>query len=203
MNKSELRQLFKKKRKELSDEQLREKSLSIENQIFDRIDFQTVRFVHVFLPIERLREIDTFPIINRLRKEFAEITVCVPKIIDVESQMEHIALREDSEFQINEFGISEPIDGEHVEPNEFDIVFVPLLCADKEGNRIGYVEIARDVTSLVLKEREIEETMHRMREVNKIASRQGAPAVEVGTGSQNMGLRSSPGNGLDLELSPM
>lgn len=43
----------------------------------------------------------------------------------------------------------------------------------------------------------------RMREVNKIASRQGAPAVDVGTGSQNMGLRSSPGNGLDLELSPM
>jgi len=138
MNKSELRQLFKKKRKELSDEQLREKSLSIENQIFDRIDFQTVRFVHVFLPIERLREIDTFPIINRLRKEFAEITICVPKMISGESQMEHIAIREDSEFQINEFGISEPIDGEHIEPNKFDVVFVPLLCADKKGNRIGY-----------------------------------------------------------------
>ena len=40
------------------------------------------------------------------------------------------------------------------------------VLRDGQGNRIGYVEIARDVTSLVLKEREIEETMHRMREVN-------------------------------------
>ena len=40
------------------------------------------------------------------------------------------------------------------------------VLRDGQGNRIGYVEIARDVTSLVLKEREIEETMRRMREVN-------------------------------------
>ena len=40
------------------------------------------------------------------------------------------------------------------------------VLRDNHGNRIGYVEIAKDVTSLVLKEREIEETMRRMREVN-------------------------------------
>ena len=40
------------------------------------------------------------------------------------------------------------------------------VLRDDQGNKIGYVEIARDVTSLVLKEREIEKTMKHMREVN-------------------------------------
>ena len=41
-----------------------------------------------------------------------------------------------------------------------------VLC-DGHGNRIGYVEIARDVTTLVQKEREVEITMKHMREVNE------------------------------------
>ena len=40
------------------------------------------------------------------------------------------------------------------------------VLRDNQGNKIGYVEIARDVTSLVLKEREIEATMKHMKEVN-------------------------------------
>ena len=40
------------------------------------------------------------------------------------------------------------------------------VLRDNQGNRIGYVEIAKDVTSLVLKEREIEESMRHMRKVN-------------------------------------
>ena len=40
------------------------------------------------------------------------------------------------------------------------------MLRDNQGNKIGYVEIARDVTTLVLKEREIEATMKHMQEVN-------------------------------------
>ena len=40
------------------------------------------------------------------------------------------------------------------------------VLRDNQGNKIGYVEIARDVTTLVLKEREIEATMKHMQEVN-------------------------------------
>jgi len=40
------------------------------------------------------------------------------------------------------------------------------VLRDGQGNKVGYVEIARDVTSLVLKEREVEVAMSHMREVN-------------------------------------
>ena len=40
------------------------------------------------------------------------------------------------------------------------------VLRDNQGNKIGYVEIARDVTTLVLKEREIEATMKHMQEIN-------------------------------------
>ncbi len=43
----------------------------------------------------------------------------------------------------------------------------------------------------------------RLRKVNEIAAAQGAPAVDVGTGSLTGMTRSAPGSGLDLELSPM
>ena len=38
----------------------------------------------------------------------------------------------------NEFGIPEPIYGNICEISKIDYVFVPLLCFDEEGNRVGY-----------------------------------------------------------------
>jgi CRP-like cAMP-binding protein/predicted Ser/Thr protein kinase len=49
----------------------------------------------------------------------------------------------------------------------------------------------------------IAKMIDRMRKVNEIAAAQGAPAVDVGTGSLSGASRSSPGSGLDLELAPM
>ncbi|MDP3438184.1 MAG: serine/threonine protein kinase, partial [Azonexus sp.] len=43
----------------------------------------------------------------------------------------------------------------------------------------------------------------RLREVNKIAAAQGQAAAQVGAGSQANFLRSRPGGGLDMELTPM
>jgi len=45
--------------------------------------------------------------------------------------------------------------------------------------------------------------IRRLREVNKIAAAQGQPAVQVGAGSQTSFIRSRPGGGLDMELTPM
>ena len=52
------------------------------------------------------------------------------------------------------------------EGNAHFIQPVSDVLRDGQGHKIGYVEIARDVTSLVLKEREIEAAMSHMREIN-------------------------------------
>jgi len=138
MRKSELRKLFKEKRSRLSDEELNQKSRSVLEKIFDFVDFAKASYVHIFLPIERLREIDTLPIILRIQREFPEITLCVPRIREKENDMESVVLRDPSVTTINHRGIPEPTEGEIIDSKDIDIVFVPLLCADLNGNRVGY-----------------------------------------------------------------
>jgi 5-formyltetrahydrofolate cyclo-ligase len=38
----------------------------------------------------------------------------------------------------NSIGILEPIEGESLSPEKFDLIFVPMLGCDLKGNRIGY-----------------------------------------------------------------
>jgi len=138
MRKSELRKLFKENRSRLSDEELNRKSDSISEKIFDSVDFTKADCVHIFLPIERMREIDTLPIISRIQNEFPEICVCVPRIREDGAGMESVVLGDKQHTIINAFGIPEPVDGRIVDSTDIDIVFVPLLCADGNGNRVGY-----------------------------------------------------------------
>mgnify|MGYP003575184065 FL=1 len=39
---------------------------------------------------------------------------------------------------MNEWGITEPVSGVEVLPEQLDIVLIPLLVYDKKGNRVGY-----------------------------------------------------------------
>ena len=52
--------------------------------------------------------------------------------------MVHFLLTENTKIKKNEFNIPEPLDGIEIPSNKIDVVFVPLLAFDKNGNRIGY-----------------------------------------------------------------
>jgi 5-formyltetrahydrofolate cyclo-ligase len=138
MNKSELRKIFKEKRDSLSDDEVRLKSLSITEQIFSSIDFTGIKFIHIFLSINRHRELDTSGVISRLRSEFPKIQICVPRMIPDRDLFENVLLLPDSVLEINRLGIPEPCDGLTLDSKLMDIVFVPLLCADRVGHRVGY-----------------------------------------------------------------
>ena len=38
----------------------------------------------------------------------------------------------------NELGIAEPQSGIQINENQIEVVFIPLLCFDKSGHRVGY-----------------------------------------------------------------
>ena len=38
----------------------------------------------------------------------------------------------------NHWNIPEPLDGIEIENSKIEVVFVPLLCFDKKGHRVGY-----------------------------------------------------------------
>jgi 5-formyltetrahydrofolate cyclo-ligase len=52
--------------------------------------------------------------------------------------MTHYLLTDSTTIKKNPYHIPEPIDGIEVPDAKIDVVFVPLLAYDKQGNRVGY-----------------------------------------------------------------
>lgn len=138
MKKSELRKLFIAQRKKITPNEKAEKSLLIFNRIFACFDFAKMNFVHCFLPIERFNEIDTHPIFHKIWRDFPHIRTIVPRVDFQTSEMKSLIYHAETELAENSWNIFEPKHDEVIEAEKIDAVFVPLLCADERGFRVGY-----------------------------------------------------------------
>jgi 5-formyltetrahydrofolate cyclo-ligase len=52
--------------------------------------------------------------------------------------MQAIGIDEETVYLTNKYGLTEPKNGEIINPKEIDLVIVPMLICDKEGFRVGY-----------------------------------------------------------------
>ena len=138
MKKSELRKSFIAKRREISATERTEKSQAISGNIFAFFDFTKISCVHCFLPIERFNEIDTNLIFHEIWQTFPQIQTVVPKVDFQTLEMKSLIYNAETELHENDWNIFEPKHNEFVESEKIDAVFVPLLCADKRGFRVGY-----------------------------------------------------------------
>jgi 5-formyltetrahydrofolate cyclo-ligase len=139
MDKATLRKYYLTKRKTLSSEEITKKSQQICDLFFQKIDLNAIKFLHIFLPIKKQNEIDTFLIIRRLEVEFPLINIVVSRS-DLENfEMQHFILEEQYLVE-NQWGILEPSQESRreVQPQEIDLIIIPLLAFDKQGNRVGY-----------------------------------------------------------------
>ncbi len=142
MNKAELRQKYKGKRQKLSLEEIEEKSLAIANNLL-RLDTMPdgrqvwdKTYFHIFLPIVEQKEVDTEFILQILAGKDKEIVISKS---DFETrEMLHFLLTDNTKIVKNEYNIPEPVNGLPVPTEMIDVVFVPLLGYDKQGNRVGY-----------------------------------------------------------------
>ena len=138
MTKNELRKLYKRKRLELSaSERLKLDDLLLIQ--LQRLAFaQPIETLMSFWPIERHCEMNTHLYMRYLEYLFPGLKVFFPVIDTATHQMLAVLVNDHTEFAENEFGIPEPENGEPVSPEEIDVVFVPLLAFDQQGNRVGY-----------------------------------------------------------------
>ncbi|MGK6342149.1 5-formyltetrahydrofolate cyclo-ligase [Chryseobacterium sp. DT-3] len=90
--------------------------------------------VHVFIPIVKFKEIDTQLFITYFLSR--NIKVFVPKIVD--AKLISVEIFNESKFEVNNWGISEPVSNEDSGFLDFNYVITPLLYCDKKGNRVGY-----------------------------------------------------------------
>lgn len=113
---------------------------SLSNQLltqFSRLNFNGVKVLHIFLPIQEKNEPDTFLLIEWLRAHHPDIKIIVPKSDFSTFLMTHHVLGDHKELQKNAFNILEPQQGEE-HKGDIDMVILPLLAFDSRGYRAGY-----------------------------------------------------------------
>ncbi|MEQ8926469.1 MAG: 5-formyltetrahydrofolate cyclo-ligase [Fulvivirga sp.] len=98
--------------------------------LIDKIKPETV---HIFVPIKSKREID----LTGLVEKYAAKKFAVPKT-EKNGELKHFIFNSETKMLQNKWGIMEPHNGQEVDPTQVDLVFVPLIIADKLGHRIGY-----------------------------------------------------------------
>ncbi|MDH7446165.1 5-formyltetrahydrofolate cyclo-ligase [Aquimarina sp. 2201CG14-23] len=135
MDKKELRVKYKGLRSRLDEEEIDDKSMSVANNLL-KLPIWEQAFYHVFLPIQKQKEVNTEFIMHILQGKDKNIVVSKSNFKD--NTLEHILLTDATVLKVNSWGIPEPIDGIPIPENKIQVVFVPLLAFDTKGNRVGY-----------------------------------------------------------------
>ncbi|MCF8274238.1 MAG: 5-formyltetrahydrofolate cyclo-ligase [Flavobacteriaceae bacterium] len=135
MTKSELRKKYKMLRDALSIAQVEDLSMSIANQLL-KLPVWDYNFYHIFLAIEEQKEVNTEYILNILSGKDKHIVIS--KSDFKLGTMTHFLLTDNTKIKKTHYNIPEPIDGIEILNNKIEVVFIPLLAFDKQGNRVGY-----------------------------------------------------------------
>lgn len=135
MSKSELRTKYKALRSQISQNELEELSLKIANKALELPIWDATNY-HIFLPIIEKNEVNTEFLLHILQGK--DKSVLLPKANLKTGELSHILLQENTSLSITDYGIPEPKSGIEISSEQIDVVFIPLLAFDKQGNRIGY-----------------------------------------------------------------
>ncbi|RWW99671.1 5-formyltetrahydrofolate cyclo-ligase [Flavobacterium cerinum] len=136
MTKKELRLKYKILREALPLTEIEDKSIDIANNVLDLDIWKKNTYFHLYLTMEEQHEVQTSHILNILAGKDKEVIVSRS---DFEHfKMIHYLLTDNTKLKKNLYGIPEPIDGIEVPSQRIDVVFVPLLAFDENGQRVGY-----------------------------------------------------------------
>lgn len=136
MLKADLRRIYINKRKELHGaDQLKLDDLLLIQ--FQQINFENIQTVLSYWPMANQSEPNTHLFNGYLRHMIPQLQLAYPVVQDQE-KMQAILVNEDTVYQTNQWGITEPKNGEPISLSEIDLVLVPLLVFDEAGFRVGF-----------------------------------------------------------------
>lgn len=137
MTKQQLRKLYREKRAAISS---REK-LKLDDLLliqFQRLAFEEVDTLLTYWPMASQAEPNTHLFSGYLRHTIPGLQIAYTISNLTSYSMEAHVIDEDTVYHTNKWGITEPVNGEHIAPESIDLVFVPMLVCDEEGFRAGY-----------------------------------------------------------------
>jgi 5-formyltetrahydrofolate cyclo-ligase len=135
MTKSELRILYKAKRKALTDVEF-EKLNDLLLIHWQKLPIPFLNAMMSYFPIYESREPDPQNIEHFSHYQNPGISISFPRLTG-DNTMEAIDST-DYTPTFNKYHIMEIKNGEIIAPDVLDVVIVPLLAFDKQGNRVGF-----------------------------------------------------------------
>ena len=138
MLKADLRTIYLAKQNLLSPSERLKKSAQIGERFFFTFGLKNIETLHLFLSIEKNKEIETRFIYDKLWRDFPKIKTVVPRINNASDQIESLEFNSATKLALNRWQIPEPIKDNLFEARQIDLVLVPLLCFDRRGFRVGY-----------------------------------------------------------------
>lgn len=104
----------------------------ITGKLIKSIDWQNIQNIHIYLPIEKNNEIDTWPAVNFLQTNYPLANIYLPK------GNGFVLFEPDDSLEPDKPGIPEPSKTEVAEGVQFDLIVLPTMGFDKRGFRLGY-----------------------------------------------------------------
>ncbi len=105
---------------------------------FQRLPIDIKLTLMTYAPIEVQNEYNPFLVEEYCMLKKERLALVYP-IVDFETEsMKSFIVPKDTEFEQNMYGVFEPVGGIRIFPEDIDIMLVPLLAFDINGNRVGY-----------------------------------------------------------------
>jgi len=137
MTKKEIRNIYKQKRLQLSDD----KTMHFHERIMIQLRDFTLPDAKIILsyhPILSSNEINAKLIELIIQFKTPAIQFVYPKLTDDKGNMAAVWEEANTDYQLNTWKIPEAINSQIIDPLQIDIILLPLLAMDKKGYRVGY-----------------------------------------------------------------
>ena len=133
-NKNRLRKSAFTERLDLKEEDIEINSIKISNHLLDNFSLLN-KNVHLFYPIYKNKEVNTWHIHNAVNSNFAIFTSINENSKD---KWECVSFNPSVKFTKGKLDIPIPSDYKLEGFDKIEVILIPLLVFDKLGNRIGY-----------------------------------------------------------------
>lgn len=130
-----LRKKYLSLREKMTEETIDRLSLEIANRALE-LPVWNKDYFHIFLSIASKKEVNTHYLLHILQGK--DKNTVISKTDFRKGTMNHFLLQDNTVLKNSSYGIPEPVSGIAIQPEVLDVVFVPLLAYDRQGNRVGY-----------------------------------------------------------------
>lgn len=137
MTKSELRKYHLSQRQALTLSEIH----GMTARMLDRLQalpVDGIRYLMSYKPMAKWNEPMMHFFEEAILLDHPEVGVAYPVIDPADGSMKAMLVDDDTTWEEKAFGVQEPVNGAVLDPQQLDLVFVPLIIFDRQGFRVGF-----------------------------------------------------------------